>query len=450
MHRSLCSFLALAALLLVLPASAQSVNKAKLDSLFDRLAAANRAMGSVAVSRGGQLVYTRAYGYADVAKKREANTDTRYRVGSVTKTFVSAMVLQLAEEGKLKLDDKLAKFYPKVPNADKITLEQMLSHHSGIYSLTDADDYEQRLGRPHTQAELLGLIEKSTPQFEPGAKGDYSNSNYILLGFIIEKVTGKPLAENLQTRIAKPLDLKNTSIGGKINTGKNEAQSYKPGAKGWEPATETDMSIPGGAGAVVSTPTDLVRFYSALFQGKLLKPASVDKMKDIKDGFGLGLFRFPFGKEMSYGHTGGIDGFSSMTGSFIEEDLNVAITFNGLNTSMNDVMIGVLSIVKEKPYRLPEYKAAVYFSPEQLKNYEGIYATSLMPTKFNLFVKDNRLMGQLEGQSSFPLEARSATEFTFEKAGVVLHFPDAAKGDYHEMVLKQRGMEIPFVKEGKR
>ena len=162
--------------------NAQSFNKGKADSLFDAIAANNRAMISVAITRNGVPLYSRAIGYSWYgAQNIPANTATKYRVGSVTKMFTAAMIFQLIEEGKLSLSTKLSEFYPQIQNAEKITLAQMLNHSSGIHSFTgDADQYKSWLGQAQTPAQLLARM-MARSEFEPGTKYEYSNSNFILI-----------------------------------------------------------------------------------------------------------------------------------------------------------------------------------------------------------------------------------------------------------------------------
>ena len=269
-----------------LAAPAQTLNTAKLDSLLDGLAAHDKLMGSLALSHDGQVVYSRAFGYAQLAPKVPATPATRYRIGSITKMFTGVLIFQLIEEKKLALGTKLATFFPQVPNARDITIDQLLSHRSGIHNFTDDPAYVGYMTQPKTSAELLAIIAQPQPDFAPGAKYEYSNSNFVLLTYIVEKLTRMPYAQALQKRVFTKAGLKNTCYGGKIDPKKQEAFSYETSGGGWKLSPETDMSIPAGAGALVSTPTDLDRFLEALFGGKLLSASSLAAMQDVRDGYG--------------------------------------------------------------------------------------------------------------------------------------------------------------------
>ena len=270
------------------------VNKAKLDSLISIIGAKNKAMISIAILKDGQPVYTNATGYSAItpAAKTPATPDTRYRIGSISKVFTGTMIFQLIEEGKLSLTTPLAKFYPEIPNAAKITIGNLLNHSSGLFNFTNDSTYSKRQDKKVSHEDLLALF-KVKPVFEPGAKHEYSNTNFVLLGYIVEKLDKKTYAAALKTRITDKIGLKNTYYGGKINPLNKEANSYQWGGS-WEPATETDMSIPAGAGAVVSTSGDLTKFLDALFNGRLVNAKSLTDMKTLQGGYGMAMFMMPF------------------------------------------------------------------------------------------------------------------------------------------------------------
>ncbi|MGI4741472.1 MAG: serine hydrolase domain-containing protein [Janthinobacterium lividum] len=427
-----------------LAAPAQTLNTAKLDSLLTSLATHNKMMGSLAVSRAGSVVYSHAFGYAEVAPKTPATPATRYRMGSITKMFTAVMIFQLIEEKKLALTTPLATFFPQLPNASTITIDQLLSHRSGLHSLTDDPAYGTYLAQPKTQAELLAIMSKFKPDFEPGAKFDYSNSNYIVLGYIVEKLGKQPYAQALQKRVAAKAGLKDTYYGGKIDPKKREAFSYKMGAAGWLPDTETDMSIPGGAGALVSTPTDLDRFLEALFGGRLVSAASLSTMQTIRDGFGRGLMQIPFHDKQSYGHGGSIDGFRSMASYFPSDKLAVTLSTNAQSYSLNDALIGVLSICFNQPYKIPDFAASAYVpAPADLDRYAGTYASPQLPLKITFTKDGTTLRSQATGQSAFALEPVSPGVFKFDPAGIRAEFA----ADKPTFTLLQGGRTFVFTKE---
>ncbi len=273
-------------------AHAQTLDKAKLDQFFDRLAEKNKAMGSLVIAKDGKVLYTRAIGYSQIngTEKKPLTATNRFRIGSITKMFTAAMILQLVEEGKLKLTDTLDKFFPQVPNARKITIVQLLWHRSGIPNVKREQNAQGNVHTiPVTKDEMLALIVKATPDFEPDTRRSYSNSGYQLLGLILEKVTGKPYEEALRTRITAKIGLADTYLAtGNIDVSKNEALTYMNFGDGWKPVSETHPSILFSAGAIVSTPNDLAKFIQALFDAQVVSKASLDSDENDQGRRGIG------------------------------------------------------------------------------------------------------------------------------------------------------------------
>jgi D-alanyl-D-alanine carboxypeptidase len=423
--------------------SQQAFNPLKLDSLVQLLSENNKVMGSYTIRKNDKIVYQNASGYADISDKNKtkATTETHYRIGSISKMFTSVMIFQLIDENKLSLDTKLSAYFPEIPNAEKISIKDLLNHHSGIHNFTNDDSYLTWHTSARSQKEMTDLIKAAKPDFEPGSSAAYSNSNYVLLGYIIEKITKKDYAANLKERVADKIGLRDTYYGGKIDLSKNECYSFSCLGKDWNKEMETDMSIPHGAGSVVSTTHDLTAFISALFNNKLISKRSLDEMMAEEDHYGKGMFSVPFYDLKGYGHTGGIDGFQSSLTYFPKEGVALAFCGNGLNYSMNNALLGVLSIYYGKPYTLPSFKT-IDIDEKILHGYEGIYASKDIPLKITIKKEGNVLTAQATNQSAFPLDAVSETEFKFDAAGVVISF----SGD-SEMVLKQGGGKFSFKKE---
>ena len=434
-------FAALFFISLCLTTLAQEFDKAKLDRYFDALEANNKLMGSVAVSRNGSIIYSRSTGYADFENKIKADGNSKYRIGSISKTFTTVLVMKAVEQNKLALDQTIDRYFPSIKNAGKITVENLLYHRSGIHSFTSDSAYLTWNTHRKTEKEMIDIIAKGGSDFEPDTKSEYSNSNFVLLTFIVEKSFKKPYTELLKTHIALPVGLANTSLGGKINTSKNECRSYTY-LETWKAASETDISIPLGAGGIVSTPVDLVKFSDALFGGKLLKSESLEKMKTVNGQYGMGLFKIPFYDKTGYGHTGGIDGFSSVFSNFSDGNVSFAMTCNGSNFNTNNISIAVLSAVFNRPYDIPEFSEYVV-NPEDLDSYPGVYSSVQIPIKITVTRKNNTLIAQGSGQPSFPLEATEKDKFTLVQAGVVMEFNPAN----HTMILKQGGGQFEFKRE---
>lgn len=419
---------------------AQVFDKTKLDTFFDSLAAHRKFMGSVAISRHQQTIYTRSLGFADVQMKRNADEHTRYYIGSITKTFTAVLVFKAVEEGKLHLDQTIDAFFPSLENASLITIANLLSHRSGIHNFTDDKDYLSWYTSPKTEQEMIDLIAEKGSDFAPGTKAAYSNSNYVLLAFILERTMKMPYGKLLQNYITAPLGLVNTYVGGK-GMQEEEAKSYVFSGY-WLPAPRTDMSVPIGAGNIVSTPVDLVKFSDALFSGRLLNKESLDQMKETKDHFGMGLIPFPFYDYHGYGHTGGIDGYKSVFIHFNKDSVSYALASNGSIYDINDISIAVLSAVYDKEYEIPSFKE-ITIEPRDLLPFTGVYSSKELPLKITVMVNHGKLSAQATGQAAFPLKAVDQDTFVFDPAGIVMQFKPQEK----KMILKQGGGKYLFVRE---
>ena len=423
----------------------ENINRPKLDSLMNILAEKNKAMGSLTILKNGNVVYSRAIGYSFLSDKEKipATEKTIYRIGSISKMFTATMIFQLIEERKLKLTTTLDQYFPNLPNADKITISNLLNHRSGLHNFTYDPDYVTWMTQPKTQDEMLSIIAKDKVDFQPNEKASYSNSNFVLLGYIIEKITKQPYSKNLNDRITSRIGLANTRYGGKTDLTKNESFSYQF-ENTWKQLPETDMSIPGGAGSIVSTPTDLIQFIEALFSNRFISHNSLIQMKTITDGFGMGMFQIPFDTKKAYGHNGGIDGFASNLAYFPEDSLAIAYCTNGQAYPMNDILIGVLSICFDRAYSIPTFQSRfISINPDEFTKYAGIYSSTQIPLKITITKNNETLIAQATGQPSFPLDAVEKDTFKFDPAGVILEF----NPEKNEMTLKQGGGVFLFKKD---
>lgn len=414
--------------------------KTKLDQYLSRLAEKNQAMGNLVIAQNARPLYSRSIGYAQVngAEAKPLTGKSRFRIGSITKMFTAAMVLQLAEEGKLRLSDTLGMFFPQIPNAGKITLLQIFSHRSGIPNVRRENKTNTL---PMPQEEMLALIVNAKPDFEPGTQHAYSNTGYQVLGLILEKVTGKPYAQNLQERITSPIGLNDTYMAtGKIDVNNNEALTYMRLGSEWKPVPETHPSILFSAGAIVSTPNDLVKFIQALFDGKIVSAEHLGQMTTIVDGDGLGITTFTFAGKTFYGHTGGADNYGAWLAYLPEEKLAVAYTTNAKVYPVGNIVSGAIDIYYGKPFQIPAFET-VAISPEVLDKYTGVYSSPQAPKKFTITRKDSALFIQPGGESPAPLEATAQDQFKI--GGVVVTF-DASKD---QMTIKRGAGQVVFTKE---
>ena len=404
---------------------AQSFNKSKLDSLFSILETKDKYMGSIAISENGKIIYTNSIGKDDIDNNKKSTNLSKYRIGSISKMFTSAMIFKAIEENKLSLNQTIDKYFPTIENAKTITISNLLNHRSGIHNFTSDEEYVKYNSLPQTESQMVAIISKGKSDFEPNSKAAYSNSNYVLLSYILEKIYNKKYSEILQAKITKPLKLQNTYFGGTINTENNETLSYDFDDK-WIKETETDTSIPMGAGAIVSNPTDLCVFVESLFAGKIISIKSLDQMKTIQEKFGMGIFQMPFYDKIGFGHNGGIDGFSSVLSYFPDDKLSVALTSNGHIYKTNDILIAALSCFYKKKFDIPTFKI-IELKTEDLDKYLGEYSSPTFPLAIKITKQDNKLFAQATGQSAFPLDATDKDKFEFALAGIKLEFNTTEK-----------------------
>jgi len=420
----------------------QNFNAQRLDSLFQILEQNNKFMGSIAISENGKTIYTKSIGFDDIASSKKSTSNTKYRIGSISKMFTASLVFKAVEEKKINLNQTIDNYFPTVKNANKITISNLLNHRSGIHDFTNDQDYLTWYIEPQSRTKMTERIASGNIVFEPDTKGQYSNSNYILLSFILEDVYKKSYGEILNQKIIKLLKLKSTYLGAKISVENNESNSYTLSGK-WEKEKDTDMSIPLGAGAIVSNPTDLNIFIESLFAGKIVSSESLNLMKTIKDKFGMGMLELPYFERKSYGHTGGIDGFRSVLSYFPNEKLALAITSNGASGyDNNNILLCALSSYFHKPFQMPAF-SNLEIPTTTLDSYLGTYGSLHIPIKISITKKETTLIAQATGQPSFPLEPIASNVFKFDPAGVVIEFNTEKK----EMILKQGGKDYLFLKE---
>jgi D-alanyl-D-alanine carboxypeptidase len=397
-----------------------SIKYNKLDQYLDIVEKYEKGMGSIAVLSRGKLEYSREFNSLEKTKS------PIYRIGSISKIYTSVIILKLVEEGHLSLNTKLAKFYKQIKGSSKITIEQLLRHRSGIPNMTDQADYLTYFDKNIPESAQLNRFSKYSLELKPGEKYKYSNTGYVLLSYIAQKVSKKSFNTLLDEYISRPLSLKNTYMYEKNNPRNGEVLSYVKSLS-WKKTTNTHESAPLGAGAIASTPEEVTVFLRGLFTGKLLKEENLKRLKLLTDGYGLGIMTFPYGKKRAYGHTGGIDGFASIAGYIEEDDLAFAQLTNGVPEGFNDISVATLASHYKDEFKLPKYNKAIKLTDKILKQYAGTYSGKDFPLKLTFRFEDGVLFGLASGpgQSEIPFEAKSDDGFSYPRAGIKLKFQDS-------------------------
>jgi len=406
---------------------AQQENYKQLDSYLEVLNSNEKIMGSMSIMKDGKMDYEKSVGYQykNEKEERKANKKSKYRIGSITKTFTAVMIFQLVDEKKMSLEDKLSKYYPQIPNASKITIANLLCHKSGLFNITGDADFGTWILLPATQSQMLARIQKHKVDFQPGEKTAYSNTNFILLGYILEKIEKKTYGEILKKRIVKKLKLKDTYYGGTIDTNKNECQSYYYENDVLKSASVTHMSNPGGAGAIVSTPSDLVCFLDALFNNKLLSKESFKEMTKSTNegGMGSGITSLEKNGQIIFGHNGRIDGFVSFAIYIPEIKTAIAINTNAANFSMMPIIFNALTNVNGKTFTMPN-SDVLELTEKEVKTYEGTYESKDLPFDLVFVAEGKILKGGPNLKELHNLKATKKNEFTLENFGATLKFDD--------------------------
>jgi D-alanyl-D-alanine carboxypeptidase len=435
-HYFFCSLIFIPILL-----SAQEFNATKLDSFFMALEENDRFMGSVGLAKDGQVFYQKTMGYSDLSKNKKPEPHTAYRIGSISKTFTATMIMQAVDESLIQLDENIDKWFPEIPSGDRISIDHLLRHSSGLYNFTNDPNYLEWNTQAKTEAELIEIIISQPLQFESGSKHSYSNSNYVLLSFILEKIYDATFADILTEKIISPLNLKHTFIEIPENGMNTCVKSYTK-LSSWVESTETHLSIPLGAGSIASTVEDLSIFANALFSNQLTSEKSLNLMKVIEGEFGIGIFKLPFHTHTAFGHTGGIDGFLSIFGHFPKDHITCVVLSNGNAFDNNHIAIAMLSAWYGLPFDIPEFSHYEVYEGT-LHSYVGEYISSQIPLSLSITVRDNTLFCQATGQPAFPLEAIEEDLFEFKMAEIKITFYPGENA----MKLKQSGMEFSFTRK---
>jgi CubicO group peptidase (beta-lactamase class C family) len=438
--RVVTSFLCRVTLCLLLaPTLAAAQDAARMEQLIGARVADKSFMGAVLVARGDQVILSKGYGFANLEWSIPNTPSTKFRLGSVTKQFTAAAILLLAEQGKLTLEDPVKKHWPNAPAAwDAITIFHLLTHTSGIANATNDADFLRWKMHPSTPAQTLGHVRDKPLDFEPGARMSYSNSGYVLLGLLVERVSGRSYADFLRDSIFKPLGMNDSGYDVSAAILPQRAAGYSPGMVN---APYTDMTVPHGAGALYSTTEDLLRWTQGLFGGRLLSTTSLEKMTTpFKDDYAFGVRVSNAGGQKSISHGGAIEGFNTLLTYYPDSKVTVAVLAN-MNGNAPTQLAGQLgTIAHGETVRLSAERTSIELPREKLDRFTGSY--ELAPTAtMRITVVGNQLQSQLGAQPVMPLFAESETVFFARVVEAEITFELDASGTATALVLRQNGQE---------
>jgi CubicO group peptidase (beta-lactamase class C family) len=416
----------------------------KFEEYAQAAAKAERFSGAILVARDGKVLVSKGYGMADVENDVPNTPETKFRLGSITKQFTAAAILLLQERGKLSVQDSICKYVVPCPEAwQPVTIHHLLSHTGGVPNLTSFPDYQKTKREPTTVEATVGRFRDLPLEFKPGENYKYSNSGYVLLGHVIEKVSGKSYESFLRENIFEPLGMTSTGYDHADEIVKRRARGYAPGPEGRVVnASYLDMSIPFSAGGLYSTVGDLYLWDQALHGGKLLKKPSLDAMlTPVRNnyGYGFGVDKI-FARPMA-GHGGGIEGFSTNIIRFTDDRVTVIVLSNNEAARARRIATDLAAIAFGEKYELPVERVVVKVDPKIYDAYVGEY--ELEPGfVFTVTREGDRLMMQATGQGKAELFPASETNFFPRVVRADITFVKDVEGRVTHLVLNQNGRRM--------
>ncbi len=451
MRRTILSLYLISAALLPLPGAAApaaaSEPFAAVRSLLAEAYPADAPGAAVLVRWQGREVLRKGYGMAQMDLGIPVSPEQVFEIGSVTKQFTAALVLRLAEQGKLSLTEPITKYFPQMTfGGTPITLEQLLQHTAGVPNYTDMPEWIPRWREDMTVETLMGLFRDKPLDFPPGTLWSYSNSGYVLLGAVIEKVTGKSYEEVVENELLAPLGMKDSRYGHQEEIVRGRVAGYVQGPEGWANAPYLSLTQPYAAGSLMSTVDDLARWSDALEAGKVVSPASRDRMftsavlrggdqDGIATRYGLGNALTEVAGHPAHEHGGGIHGFTCDLLRLPDDDLLVVILSNNPMQDVHDLAHRVAEAVLGVPQKAKP--AALQLSAEALDAYTGVYLVPERSGVRRIVSRDGETLRlQRTGGDLRPLVAVGPDAFETED-GTPIRFERGADGKVTALTVDQ-------------
>ncbi|MBQ4822841.1 serine hydrolase [Aquimarina sp. MMG016] len=397
----------------------------QLDKLFSEKYKTDTPGAAVIVAKKGEIIYHKAFGLSNMELGTPMKSDNVFEIGSITKQFTSVAILMLLEQGKLNIEDEITKFIPDYPtNGKKITIHHLLNHTSGIKSYTSMN-LTEIARKDMTPTELIDYFKNEPMDFDPGEEWGYNNSGYILLGYIIEKVSGKTYEDFIEQDIFKPLGMNNSYYGHKGEVIKNRASGYQK-KEDYVNSDYLSMTLPYAAGSLMSTVEDLYKWQKGLNANTLVKKETLQKAfqnTKLNNGtptyYGYGWTVNEINNTPTIEHGGGIFGYTSYGIYIPEKDTYIATLTNcSCNNSPTDVTIQAASIVIDKPYN---NNTAVNISKDKLKKLIGVYEFEDKAIRI-ITLEEDQLYSQREGGGKFKIFPKNENNFFFEDSFSEIEF----------------------------
>ena len=432
------------AVLLSIAAACFAQDAARMDQIVQSFVTNHEFMGSVLVARDTQVLFSKGYGFANLEWEAANAPNTKFRLGSITKQFTAASILLLEERGKLSISDPVKKYLSDAPAAwDKITIFHLLTHTSGIPSFTGFPDYPKLEPFATTTAELVARFRDKPLEFEPGAKWNYSNSGYLLLTHLLEKISGEAYEKFVQENIFNPLGMKDTGYDSNSAVILHRASGYVHINDRFENASFIHMSVPRGAGGLYSTTEDLLKWEQGLFGGKLLKAASLEEMiTPFKDDYAFGLGVRMVGGHKLIDHGGGIEGFNTLLAYYPEDKLTLVVLANVNGRAPEEIATKLAAVCHGETVTLTSERKQIAVDSKLLESYVGKYQIANGPA-IVITLDKSQLFEKLGMQQAFPIFPESQTRFFLKVVDAEIEFSkDAGAEKASQLTLHQSGREI--------
>ncbi len=419
----------------------QKIDKLAMEALVDQQTGL-----TIIAHKDEKTIYHKAFGKADLELDVDMQKDNIFRIGSITKQFTSLAVLKLAEEGKLDIQDPIQKYLPKYKTEGKtVTIGHLLTHTSGIPSYTGAPEWDQEMRkRDFTTIDLINEFATDSLEFEPGSQWKYNNTGYVMLGYIIEQLSGVSYAEFIQEHFFEPIGMKSSYYGNVQKIIPHRASGYDRDNDGnLVNSYYLSMTQPHAAGSILSTVSDLAMWNEAVFDYKIVNMESLTKAHTpyiLTDGSSTG-YGYGWSLGEKYGkktiaHGGGINGYLSMGIYYPEEDLYVAVLSNCTCLSPDDLAHKIGATVLGIDYEIQE----IELSMEDLKKFEGKYEI-MTNMVLSVFLDEEKLMTQLTGQPAVQIFPSAPNKFFLKVVDAQLEF-DMVNEVVQEITLFQGGQQI--------
>ncbi len=394
---------------------------------------------SVILAKGDEILYKNGHGMANLEHNISISPEMVFRLGSLTKQMTTASIMMLAEEGLLQVDDPITQYFSNYPtHGYTITLRHLMTHTSGIIDFLAIEEFPEIEKEDITAMDVIDFFKNQPMNFAPGEAYSYTNSGYVMLGAIIEQLTGQSYEDFVQERIFTPLGMDNTYHGSFKRIIPNRVTGYAMGPNGYENSSYLSMTIPGAAGAIISTVDDLHTWNTALFAGDVVSMESLEEMTTpfiLNNGelsnYGFGLAIQSLRGQPMISHTGGINGFITYAAYLPESDMYVAVLGNTGYQSRVYEANTILAMAIGDPYPALQSQAV---DSDVLNRYTGKYQTE-RGIHFDVSVVDEGLSVSINGGPALDLVAVSDNVFYLDKSFTHLSFVESADTDNVDLVL---------------